>query len=103
MKIVITGAGKGIGYAAALQLASDKNNTVIAIARKPEALAKLKTDSNNAVQTIAFDLKNYKDISTVLIPEIKKIATQVDVLINNAGVLVKKNLTELSVADIEES
>ena len=103
MIIVITGAGKGIGYATALQLAADKNNTVIAIARKAESLAKLKTESNSAVQTITFDFKNYKDISTVLIPEIKKITKQVDVLINNAGVLVKKNITELTASDIEES
>src|SRR6266496_3007982 len=103
MIIVITGAGKGIGYATAIQLAADKNNTVIAIARKPDALAKLKAESKGAIQTISFDLKNYKNISAALIPEIKKIAKQVDVLMNNAGVLVKKNLTELSAADIEES
>jgi short-subunit dehydrogenase len=103
MIIVITGAGKGIGYAAAIQLAADKNNTVIAIARKPEALAKLKAESKGSIQTISFDLKNYKDIFSTLIPEIKKLAKQVDVLINNAGMLVKKNLTELSAADIEES
>jgi 3-oxoacyl-[acyl-carrier protein] reductase len=103
MIIIITGAGKGIGYATALQLAADKNNTVIAIARKPEALVKLKSESGSAIQTISFDLKNYKDVSTFLIPEIKKITKQVDVLINNAGVLVKKNLTQLSAADIEES
>jgi NAD(P)-dependent dehydrogenase (short-subunit alcohol dehydrogenase family) len=103
MIFVITGAGKGIGYATALQLAADKNNTVIAIARKADALAKLKAESNGVIQTITFDFKNYKDIATVLIPEIKKIAKQVDVLINNAGVLVKKNLAELSASDIEES
>src|SRR5215212_8540794 len=103
MIIVITGAGKGIGYATALQLAADKNNTVIAIARKPAALAKLKAESNGAVQIIIFDLKNYMDVSSVLVPEIKKLAKQVDALINNAGVLVKKNLAELSGSDIEES
>src|SRR5258705_849960 len=103
MIVVITGAGKGIGYATALQLAADKKHTVIAIARKPDALAKLKAESNSSIQNITFDLKNYKDISSTLIPEIKKNVKQVDVLINNAGVLVKKNLTELSAADIEES
>src|SRR5215213_784948 len=103
MIVVITGAGKGIGYATALQLAADKSNTVIAIARKAEALAKLKAESNSAIQTISFNLKNYKDISSVLVPEIKKLVKQVDVLINNAGVLVKKNITELSASDIEES
>lgn len=103
MIIVITGAGKGIGYATALQLAASQNNTVIAIARKPDALSKLKAESDGAIQTISFDLKNYRDIAAALVPEIKKITKQVDVLINNAGMLVKKNLTELSAADIEES
>ena len=103
MNIVITGAGKGIGYETALQLAADKANTVIAISRKADALAKLKTESNSAIQTITFDLKNYRDVATVLAPEIKKLATHVDVLINNAGVLIKKNLTELSASDIEEA
>jgi len=103
MTIVITGAGKGIGYTTALLLAAAQDNTVIAIARKAEALAKLKAESNSAIQTITFDLKNYRDISSVLVPEIKKISKQVDVLINNAGVLIKKNITELSASDIEES
>src|SRR5262249_44435998 len=86
-----------------LQLAADKSNTVIAIARKPEALSKLKEESSGAIHTVVFDLKNYKDIATVLIPEIKKLSAQVDILINNAGKLVKKNLSDLSAADIEES
>lgn len=103
MIIVITGTGKGIGYATALQLAADKNNTVIAIARKPDALAKLKAESNDVIQTISFDLKNYKDVATILIPGIKKIANHVDALINNASVLMKKKFADLSAADIEES
>ena len=103
MIFVITGAGKGIGYATALQLAADKSNKVIAIARKADVLAKLKAESNGAVHTVFFDLKNYKDISSALIPEIKKITPAVDALINNAGVLVRKNITDLSADEIEES
>lgn len=103
MTIVITGTGKGIGYETALQLSADENNTIIAVSRSEKGLKKLSDKSKGKIKTVCFDFKFYKGIPSLLIPEIKKLAKHVDVLINNAGILIKKNITELSTTDIEEA
>jgi len=103
MTIVITGASKGIGYEAALQLSADKNNSVIAIARNEKGLKRLSDKSKGQIKTIYFDLKMYKGIPSMLAPEIKKFTKHVDVLINNAGTMVKKNIDVLSTTEIEEA
>lgn len=103
MNIIITGAGKGIGFETALKLAADSNNTVIAISRNEAHLKKLSDKSKGAIKTLCYDFKQYKGIPTLLVPEIKKLVKQVDVLINNASVLHKKNLSELLTGEIEES
>ena len=103
MNIVITGAGRGVGFETALKLAADTNNTVIAISRSEKNLKKLSDKSRGAIKTVCFDFKIYKGIPSLLVPEIKRLCKQVDVLINNAGVLIKKNLTELSTSEIEEA
>lgn len=103
MNIVITGAGKGIGFETALKLAEDKNNTVIVVSRSEAHLKKLADKSRGTIKTIRFDFKMYKGVPTMLVPEIKKMTKHVNVLINNAGVLMKKNLEALSANEIEEA
>ncbi|MBK5285107.1 MAG: SDR family oxidoreductase [Bacteroidia bacterium] len=103
MVIIITGASKGIGYQTALQLSADKNNTVIAISRSEKGLKKLAEKSHGSIITISFDLKMYKGIPSLLVSEIKRFTKHVDVLINNAGILIKKNLDALSATEIEDA
>jgi len=103
MMIIITGASKGIGYQTALQLAADKSNTVIAISRNEKGLKKLADKSHGAIHPIVFDLKMYKGIPSLLVSEIKRFTKRVDILINNAGVLIKKNLDLLSATEIEDT
>jgi len=103
MNIIITGAGKGIGFETALKLSADSNNTVIAISRSESHLKKLSDKSRGAIKTIRFDFKMYKAIPSMVVPEIKRLTKHVDVLINNAGVLIKKNLEALSANEIEEA
>lgn len=103
MNIVITGASKGIGFETALLLSADKNNTVIAISRSEKGLKKLSDKSHGTILTIRYDLKMYKAVPSLLVPEIKKLTRHVEVLINNAGAFVKKNLEQLSANEIEEA
>jgi short-subunit dehydrogenase len=103
MNIVITGAGKGIGYETALLLAADSNNSVIGISRNEMHLKKLSEKSKGAIKTLCYDFKMYKGIPTLLVPEIRKLTRHVDVIINNAGLLTKKNIEQVSANEIEES
>ena len=96
MNIVITGAGKGIGYETTLKLLAQKH-TVIAISRNIKALQK--TEKKNKLLTcISFDLA--KDDFKNLLQEITSRVTKIDVLINNAGKLVNKPFQLITEADL---
>lgn len=99
--IFITGASKGIGFETALELAKDPNNRVIAVSRNYERLLHLKETAgkshSNEIRIVPFDLTeeaNFPKLDEAL-AGIKKI----DVLINNAGLLVNKPFEELTLAD----
>ncbi len=102
--IVITGASSGIGFEAVLDLTANKANNVIALARSADKLRKLHEIATSlnpdggklypAQFDIAYD--NYPDS---LIPFITSKFDKVDILINNAGVLVNKPFLETSLQD----
>jgi NAD(P)-dependent dehydrogenase (short-subunit alcohol dehydrogenase family) len=103
MNIVITGASSGIGYATALKFAENKDNRIIAIARNKQLLtklvdAKLASNSPGEIIPLVFDLES-KDMSTV-IKEAQKLG-KINILINNAAVLVNKKFSELGDQDWE--
>jgi NAD(P)-dependent dehydrogenase (short-subunit alcohol dehydrogenase family) len=93
MNIVITGASRGIGLELARQ-ALQKGHTVFAVARQPQASAELQTlkeKSGTALQLFEADLENDAAPSQIA----AAVAwTQVDLLINNAGVYAKGETTE---------
>jgi short-subunit dehydrogenase len=103
MNIVITGASSGVGYEAALKLAANTGNKVIALARSKDRLQKL---SHNAIIRnpdcvllhLPFDIVS-GEYDTVLIPFLKKSFTSIDILINNAGALINKSFAELTQLD----
>lgn len=106
MNIVITGTSKGIGFELARLFASDENNTVIAIARSEALLKELKNacirqEIKNKLKMIVFDLEKLDDIHLYLVQEILKHIQTVDILINNAGILLNKPYTEFSILDIK--
>lgn len=107
MNIVITGASKGIGYQLAKIFASDEKNTVIAIARSENLLKELKNecirqDLRNKLRTIVFDIENPEQVKNNLKNEILKHITTVDILINNAGILINKDFLITSIDDIQK-
>ena len=89
----ITGANRGIGFETSKQLAK-KNTKVILGSRDldkgKKAIEKLATEGINAdlVQYDAFDLKAPQKVYDYISKEYKKL----DILINNAGVLLTGNL-----------
>lgn len=102
MNIVVTGASQGIGYEVVRKLLGNSEHNVFALARNKKKLESLKKYSLGSKYTYyAFDLlkENYKKD---LIPEITKALSKVDILINNAGLLINKPFAELTNKDFDE-
>ncbi|MFA6949986.1 MAG: SDR family oxidoreductase [Lentimicrobiaceae bacterium] len=100
--IIITGASGGIGRETALQLAKDPDNRLFLISRdsaKLNALLNGINDYHDRVFTYAFDLIS-GDYALMAETIMKHLGT-VDVLINNAGVLIKKPFAQISESDFD--
>ena len=105
MNIVITGASKGIGNALVRRLSADSAHHIVAIARDAEKLDALaeecRRQNNDAhVYPIAFDLLT-PGYSFSLIPGIVEAFDSIDVLVNNAGLLIKKDFATFSDEDFD--
>jgi len=100
MNVVITGAGKGIGFDTALALAENSDNKVIALSRDEAGLNLLKETATKK------DLHNIDvypvDLLKVSGDDINEIAgkyQQIDALVNNAGILINKPFAETTIED----
>ncbi|MEZ4884800.1 MAG: SDR family oxidoreductase [Chitinophagales bacterium] len=96
--ILVTGASKGIGFEIVKLFLQKTDCNVIAISRNIESLSNLPTtkDESARLLPIAFDLtsENYKELTIHL----DKYG-HIDILINNAGLLISKPFAELSTED----
>ena len=100
MNILITGAGKGIGFEIAKLFSGEKGNKIIGISRKTESLQSLAIEN---IFPIQFDLANFNNYQSDLLPEIKKHFTKIDILINNAGFLVNQPFQKISSIDFDKT
>lgn len=103
MNIVITGASSGIGFEAAIELASKNGHQIVAIARNADKLRKLleiakSLNPHCVFYPVSFDLT--QDNFSALTPLIEEKLGTVDILINNAGALVNKPFMETTEEDI---
>lgn len=94
--VLITGASAGIGMATA-QLLGRHGAHIIALGRRPDALAALQgTLPAGTVTTLAGDLTD-----PGYLREVEAAAAEVDVFVNNAGVLRYAPLMDLADEDID--
>ena len=93
--IIITGASRGIGYDAALLLAQ-QGHRVLALSRNEEGLKALKEEAGEQLDYLVFDL--LKPDARALLDKVQPME-QVDVLVNNAGYLLKKPFEEITTTD----
>ncbi len=101
MNIVITGASRGIGKETALVLARSRENHILAISRTESSLLKLSgTSEFNNISYIATDLNKSLQSPESFLKQLDSHFTGIDILINNAGILINKPVTELSNSEI---
>lgn len=95
MNIVVSGAGKGIGFELVKVFIENEHNTV-AISRNISNLEKIYSKFLNPV---SFDLisDDYKNLASI----INSTLSNVDILINNAGLLVNKPFQDLTDDDFD--
>jgi 3-oxoacyl-[acyl-carrier protein] reductase len=105
MNIIITGAGRGIGFETTRELLRKGNHLVIAISRNTDHLAKLEETVNaekstGKLITIACDLGK-PGFEAELFSKINRHLTSVNILINNAGVVIRKDFGKYSNDDFD--
>jgi NAD(P)-dependent dehydrogenase (short-subunit alcohol dehydrogenase family) len=106
MNIIITGASSGVGFEAALELILSGKHKVIALARSQDKLERLLEIAHGLnpdaeIYALAFDIvhDDYVDLQSFIK---NNLDNRIDVLINNAGVLINKPFNEMQEMDFIE-
>lgn len=95
---IVTGASRGIGSAIAKQLAGLGAKVTVNYANSPEKAAKVVEEINHSGGTavaIQADVSHVKDVERLFSETITQFG-KVDILINNAGVILYKLLSEVT-------
>lgn len=95
-KIIITGTSRGIGFEM-VKLFANAGHQVLALSRNEKPIEDLNLSN---VNTFSFDLNNAGDYANVE-TFVKENWKSVDVLINNAGALLNKPFSEISMDEFE--
>ncbi|MEI6576361.1 MAG: SDR family oxidoreductase [Bacteroidota bacterium] len=105
MNIIITGAGRGIGFALCQEFLKEPGHTIIAISRSLEALNAMSGSASYATLNMSTLIPFRFDLSMGAYSELKAFVEmhfdKLDVLVNNAGQLINKPFEQLSVVDFD--
>ena len=105
MNIIITGASNGIGREIARIFALNPDHSIVGIARSTDKLKLLSDELNKNYGEVKFAALTYdlgkSDIADVLVPKILAFMPSVDILINNAGLLINKPFEQISEMDFD--
>lgn len=97
---LVTGSSRGLGFAFAQALAEHGADVILNGIRvdRLEQAAQLLADRGFAADTLAFDVADEHAVVAAF-ESLDRQNRQVDILINNAGIQLRKPLTELAVAE----
>src|SRR5690349_3431274 len=99
---IVTGASAGIGWESALVLAQEGANIVVTARREErlkELCAKITALGSKALMVVGDAAQEETAMKTI---EAAKSLGSIDILINNVGVGVYKNLVDTSAAEYDE-
>ncbi len=102
--VLITGASRGIGREIAKKFAQNNYNIIINFHKnesKANSLAKELSKYNVRTLIIKADISNEKEVKSMINLSIKTFG-QIDVLINNAGISLAKQIQDTTLSDIQK-
>lgn len=97
MNIIVTGAGRGIGLEVCKTFLQYPDNTIYAISRNIDALIALQ-ERFPKLFPLSFDLESNSFDEVV-----KHLDGKIDILINNAGLLINKAFEDFEQTDLERT
>jgi NAD(P)-dependent dehydrogenase (short-subunit alcohol dehydrogenase family) len=102
-RVLLTGADRGIGRALALGCAGEGADVIVHHLGTPEAAAEVVTlieDSGQRAFALEADLSD-RDAVEALAADAERLIGPIDVLINNAGALLRRSFLETTVLDLD--
>ena len=99
--VLVTGASSGIGREAALAFAAAGANLVL-VARRAKVLAKVATEARKlgaATLVASADVTEAAAVAGAFLKAVKRFGT-VDIVVNNAGVMIPSPVVDLRTADL---
>ncbi|HKK40970.1 MAG TPA: SDR family oxidoreductase [Bacteroidales bacterium] len=95
MNIIINGGTRGIGRKIAEYLADDKDNSVIVTGRSTKALEEL-AENYKSIIPVSLDMSVFESDTSPLAGKVKEHFDEADILINMAGLLIRKPFMEFT-------
>ena len=88
--IIVTGGGKGLGYAMAKKFVSEGANVIIS-GRNKSTLEKAAKELGSKCSYMVFDISEAEKAKQFLVSAKEKFGGKLDILVNNAGVSMHEN------------